>query len=121
MLIPSLYPDPPYNFPALLALYPHFPYPAVEFVRDGALWRVMHGDGWRALVRVRDVGTIEKPALEVDLLASMGEVDQLHLHAQLMNVLAAADAERAPFFEQARGDAQLWPIVQPIYGLPLTR
>lgn len=121
MLIPSLYPDPPYNFPALLALHPHMPYPAIEFVRDGALWRVMQGSDWRALVRVRDMGTIDKPCLDVDLLAHSGEVDQLHLHAQLMNVLATADAEREPFFEAARADSVLWPIVQPIYGMPLTR
>lgn len=120
----SLFPDPPYNFPALLNVLQRYPHPYNERAVDGAYYRLVDGVGWQALVRVREVGSIDAPDLEVELIASRGRVDHVWLLRLLIDILAIEEergADRAAFFDFARRDPRLWQVVEPVVGLPLTR
>lgn len=119
MHLTTLYPKPPYNFPQLLAVMQHYPHPAAEIVQDDAYYRVLAAESCLALTRVRGVGSVEAPALEVDLLAQEGEIDPDALIRTLKHVLAV-DTDRVAFFEFARRDPVLWRIIEPLYGIPMT-
>lgn len=115
-----LHPTPPYNFFALIAFMHRMPHPAVEHARNGAYMRVVEGEGWRSLVRVLDTGSIEAPELLVEVLVSQGDLDEVGLCAQLTHILDI-NGDRAAFFDYARNQPDLWRVVEPLIGLPLTR
>jgi len=118
MHLTTLHPNPPYNFPQLLMVMQHYPYPAAEIVQDDAYYRVLSAGDGLALICVRSVGSVEAPALEVELLAQEGEIDQDAL-IETLNRVIAVDADRASFFDFARHDPALWRTIEPLYGIPM--
>ena len=116
----TLHPNPPYAFDRLLDFLSRFAYPTLNIVHDGAYRRVFRVDGDLALVEVRATGTMDQPALAVEVLNQTGPVASEALLAQVRQVLAVRE-ERGAFFQMARHDEQLWGIVEPVVGLPALR
>ncbi|MEO8610696.1 MAG: hypothetical protein ABI690_22555 [Chloroflexota bacterium] len=113
----TLYPKAPYNFPLLLNVLSRFAHPTMDIVQDGAYWRVIRSGDGLALVRVKSVGTVDSPVLEVELMAQTGEVDTSAVMNSLAHILHV-DAARSDFVALAQTDATLWRVVEPLIGLP---
>jgi DNA-3-methyladenine glycosylase II len=113
----TIYPKPPYNFPLLLDVLSRFAHPTVDVAQADSYWRVLRSDDGMALLRVTSQGAVASPALEVHLMAQLGEVDQAVLLRDLGHILHT-DAGRADFVAFAQTDTKLWHIVEPLVGLP---
>jgi DNA-3-methyladenine glycosylase II len=112
----TLYPKPPWNFPLLLDVLSRFVHPTMDIVQDGAYWRVIRSGDGLALLRVRDGGTYDQPALQVDVMAQQGAVDPAHLTRVIAHVLHV-DADRNAFIERCRANPAIWQVVEPLVGL----
>ncbi|MBZ0290264.1 MAG: hypothetical protein K8I30_21750 [Anaerolineae bacterium] len=113
----TLYPKAPYNFPLLLDVLSRFAHPTLDIVRDGSYWRAIRSGDGLALLRVTNAGTVESPALDVELAARNGIIDTSVVVDQLAHILHV-DAGRNDFVALAQRDAPLWAVVEPLIGLP---
>jgi DNA-3-methyladenine glycosylase II len=113
----TMYPKAPYNFPLLLDVLSRFAHPTMDIVQDGAYWRAIRCGAGLALLRVVSTGTVQSPALEVELVAQSGDVDTSAVVNQLAHILHV-DAGRGDFVALAQTDAPLWSVVEPLIGLP---
>jgi 3-methyladenine DNA glycosylase/8-oxoguanine DNA glycosylase len=121
MHIGVLYPQPPYAFDKLLGFLRRHAHPTLDIAYQEAYWRALRFDTGIALVRVSSSGSVESPALEVDLIGQVGVVvEPQALHNRLKGILDGS-TPRDAFFELARNDELLWQVVQPVYGLPVLR
>jgi DNA-3-methyladenine glycosylase II len=113
-------PEPPYAFDILLAFLGCFRHPALDIVHQGCYWRVIEQGEALALLRTTWEGIVDRPVLNVDLAAKVGEVDPENILSDLEHILGAR-ADRAAFFRMARSDDRLWSVVESLYGLPELR
>lgn len=113
----TLYPKAPYNFPLLLDVLSRFAHPTLDIVQDGAYWRAIRSGDGLALVRVTSAGTVESPALDVELAAQNGDIDTESVIRDLGHILHV-DAGRSDFVALAQTHAPLWAVVEPLVGLP---
>jgi DNA-3-methyladenine glycosylase II len=115
----TIKPTPPYDFARMLAVEERF-HPVMDIVRNGEYWRALHVGDQIALARVCSQGTVDKPLLDVHLVAATGDVDHQMLHNQLSHILSA-DEDLNPFYAFAASDHALWETVAPLRGLRLMR
>jgi 3-methyladenine DNA glycosylase/8-oxoguanine DNA glycosylase len=118
MHIGTLHPIPPYNF-ALSTRLARL-HSVLDVFRDGEYWRALEIGGVVALVRVVSRGTTEAPQLDVYRMNASGPVDDTLLLARMAHLLGA-EADMRPFYDHARHDPVLWPLVEPLYGLKHVR
>lgn len=112
MLIGMLYPAHSYDFRKTIAAARF--HTVLDVIRDGECWRAVRIGENLALVRVAQKS--DPPALDVSLIHATGEVDPDLLLSKVSHMIGI-DADMSPFYEQARKDATLWNIVEPLYGL----
>jgi DNA-3-methyladenine glycosylase II len=116
----TLHPPPPYAFDLLLGFLSRHAYPTTDRVHHGRYRRVLHQHGSTALIEVHRTGSAQQPALTVDLLAATGPVDD----GAMLNTAAyilGTDIDRRPFYEAVEAQPLLWPVIEPLYGLPAVR
>ncbi|MBZ0304739.1 MAG: hypothetical protein K8I82_01605, partial [Anaerolineae bacterium] len=116
--MPILKPHPPYDFQKLLALLRCYPYTTLDRVQGSAYRRVFRVGERLTLVEITGEGTVEQPLLRVDFLAGNPETALIE---KIQHVLDTESDSRAAFFQMARRDKKLHPIVSELYGLPLLR
>ena len=112
-VIGQLLPLAPYDFDLCVNLL--WLHGVLDIARAGEYWRALAIDGETALVRVVNSGSVEQPQLTLYRAASTGPVaddDLLHLAGQMLNV----NLDMEPFYDQARRDAELWSVVEPLVG-----
>ncbi len=114
MRIGTLHPTPPYDFGLSMRLSQF--HSVLDTTREGVYWRVLEQDGALALARIENRGTVDAPQLDVDCVESTGPVDNARLLEQVAHLLGA-QATMQPFYDHARRDPVLWPLVEPLYGL----
>jgi DNA-3-methyladenine glycosylase II len=118
MLIGTLHPIPPYDF-ALSAKLARL-HSVLDVFRNGEYWRALDVNGEIALVRVVSRGTIESPELDVYRMNATSPVDDALL-LKRMSYLLGVESDMRPFYEHARHDTVLWPLVEPLCGLKHVR
>ncbi len=111
-------PRPPYDFALTAAYVTHFQRRyAAESFEDGVFRRLLDLDGRAALAEARSAGGSDSPRVEVSLRGEgLEQADVEAARAQLALLLGTEDAVR-PFYEMARADDHLVPLVEQLYGL----
>ncbi len=111
-------PRPPFDFELTAAYVTHFQRRyAAESFEDGVFRRLLDLDGRPALAEARSAGEPDAPRVEVTLRGEgldAASVDAAR--AQLALLLGTEDDVR-PFYEMARADDALAPLVEALYGL----
>lgn len=102
------------DFGKLLALLRRFPHPATFAVKDDALLRLIVQHGGMAIVRVR----ARAGSLQVECVQQQGKLDEDALMRRIRQVVGAA-VPTSDFFQRAQQDKTLWPVVEPVRGMPL--
>lgn len=118
MRIGTLHPTPPYDFALSTRLSQY--HSVLDTPRNGAYWRALELDGTLALVRVESHGTVDAPELAVYCVESTGPLDKTRLLEQTGRLLGVG-ATMQQFYDHARHDPVLWPLVEPLYGLKHVR
>lgn len=113
-----LYPQPPYRFSLLLDILARYQHPVTDIAREGGYWRLLSGARGRALVRV--VASEGAGGLDVYIAAQEGEVADDWVLSQVGRILGV-DADLRAFYDFARRDSALWPVIAPLVGLPQHR
>lgn len=120
MLIGTLHPTPPYDFEKTIAAARlHTVLDVIRLDPVPEYWRAIAFGSETTLVRVTSAGNLDAPRLNVDCL-NPGKIDSariLHKVGQMLGI----EADLRPFYAVARADAQLWPIVEPLYGVKHVR
>ncbi len=116
----TLYPRPPYRFSLLLDFLSRFAHLTLDIPHQDAYWRVLSCDDGAALVRGTARRTIRKPALDVHLAASTGNISHDKLIELIQHILPS-HLDRASFHDCARNDGALRGVVEPLIGLPELR
>ena len=116
MFIGTLRPIPPYDF-ALSTKLARL-HSVLDVFREGEYWRALDMDGVVVLVRVVSRGTTEAP--ELDVYRMSGPVNDAALLRHMVHMLGV-ESDMRPFYDHARRDAVLWPLVEPLYGLKHVR
>ena len=111
-------PAPPYDFALTAGYVTHFePRYAAESFEEGVYRRLLDLDGLLALAEVRSAGDRDAPRVEVSLRGEGLDAAAAELaRAQLALLLGTEDDVR-PFYEMARVDDALAPLVDALYGL----
>lgn len=115
-IVGILSPIPPYDFSLMTNLLGRYTHPVMEFAVGHAYWRTLHHRGGLVMVRVESIGTIEKPQLQVVVMATTIPIHPQELLAQVGHLLCI-DIHYAPFYEFAKDHPDLWSVVKPLIGL----
>jgi len=113
-----LSPVPPYDFELTAAHAAYFePNTAADWFHNGVFRRVLDIDGGLCLVKVRSLGQIESPRLEVVLKGSC--LDETAVSRVLNQVarLLGIYQDLAPFYQTALKEPALAPLIQGLWGL----
>jgi DNA-3-methyladenine glycosylase II len=114
--IGTLTPTPPYNFPLILDVLSRYKYPSLDIAHDNAYWRVLRVDNALALIQVKDLGSVQSPALDVALVQTTGATYSDRLLAEVGQLLDV-ESDVSAFFLLAREHPVLWQVVEPLVGL----
>lgn len=106
---------PGYDFGGTLTLSPFST--TIGIVSDGAFWRVLRQGDSLALVRLRETAP-KSGEVVIELMALRGELDEARLFDQAVRLLGTS-FDAGAFFDYARGQAALWPVVAPLEGVHL--
>ena len=114
----DLEPTPPYDFALTAGYVTHFePRYAAESFEEGVYRRLLDLGERTALAEARSAGPPDAPRVEVSLRgAGLDAADADLARAQLALLLGTGDDVR-PFYEMARADDLLAPLVKALYGL----
>lgn len=112
-----LKPVPPYDFELSAAIFSRGD-PQFRNFEDGVFRQALRIDGAVAVVAVRSRGTVEAPALDVEVISnselSRGELARAR---KLMTRMFNLDMDLGPFYEHSKGDPVMSRIVARLYGL----
>ena len=111
-------PKPPFNFELITSLYARFPAQCVDLYNNGVYERVLRDKNKIFLVRVKSVGSIEKPKLRVE--AFLAEVRRKVIENRVRWILGTDD-EIKGFYKAALADKKCALIVKNLYGLRAPR
>lgn len=111
-------PRPPYDFELTAAYVTHFQRRyAAESFEDGVFRRLLDLDGRLALAETRSVGGPDAPRVEVTLRGDGLDATAVGLARAQLALLLGTEDDVGPFYEMARGDDALAPLVEALYGL----
>ncbi len=107
-------PTPPYDFAHTIragsSLY------IMGVVRENTYRRAIRIAGGVALIEASSSGTIDRPQVEVTVLAANREPDEAGVRTKVRRILNIG-ADLRPFYAFAQPDPVLWATVQKLYGL----
>lgn len=109
-----IYPRPPYNFELVSSLYARFPTQCVDLYHEGIYERVLVGDSKLFLVRVKSLGSVENPKLEIEILPDGS--NRRAIKNQVRKILGADD-ETEGFYKLALKDKKFASVISNLYGL----
>jgi len=111
-------PKPPFNFELITSLYSRFPTQSVDLYSKGIYERVLRDEDKLFLVRVKSVGTIEKPRLQVEVFPKGARKKFVE---DKIRWILGTDEDLRGFYEIAQGEEKFAPIVKNLYGLRAPR
>jgi hypothetical protein len=112
-----LQPTPPYRFDLYLAVLRRFQAPSLLQVFDNAVWRVVQHSGGLALLRI---AADKDNVLRVDCMAQSGTLLPAELLASAAR-LCGTDISLSSFYAFAQNQPRLYPLLEPLLGLPIFR
>ena len=104
----------PYNFASTVAATRYSS--VLGVARDGVFRRALRVGSQIALIEARDAGSVDAPSIALRLLASSGAVEPNDVLRQAACALNTSGDLR-PFYDFARSDDVLWPVIEPLHGL----
>lgn len=113
-----VYPEPPFDFFKTVgfSMYHKRRYGG-EFFKEGIYSRLLTLKDNIVLVQARSLGTVNKPAVRIDLAApKLSEEMKIFCQCTMSRVLGG-DRSVIPFYELALQDKSLAPIIRSFYGL----
>lgn len=117
-IIISLRPKPPYDFDLTASYAVYFRgYYGTESYYGGVFRRLLEIDSSLYLARVRSIGTLNSPNLEVELLANSLSPDIVDRASQQMVWILGIDEDLNLFYHMAAEDQTLAPVVHAFRGL----
>lgn len=115
-----LRPAQPYDFELLLMFLSRWKYPSLDHAVGKSYRRVLRLPQGLVLAEVRNTGAPKSPELDVQVLAGRFPDDMTLFHKSIAWILHI-DHDTARFWTWARGRADLWPVLEPVEGLPMPR
>jgi len=114
----NLEPIPPYDFnlTAAYATYFHQTY-AAEIYQDGVFHRLLDVGNNLCLTRVRSLGTVDSPSLEVEIIGSNLDNTVTTKAQQQIAWILGIDQNLLSFYRMAQNDPILTPFVKALRGL----
>lgn len=114
----NLEPIPPYNFnlTAAYATYFHQTY-AAEMYQDGVFHRLLDVGNNLYLARVRSLGTVDSPSLEVEIIGANLDNTNITKAQQQIAWILGIDQHLSSFYRMAQDDPILTPFVKALRGL----
>lgn len=113
-----IHPKPPFNFELITSLYARFPTQCVDLYHDRIYERVLKDKDKLFLVKVKSVGSIEKPKLQVEIFPRGARKKTIE---DKMEWILGTDDEVAGFYKIALKDERFAKIVKNLYGLRAPR
>ena len=110
----SITPKPPFNFELVASLYARFPTQCVDLYSKGAYERALRIGNKIHLVRVKSIGSVEKPELLVEVLPTTKDKK---LVEKKVRWITGADDDLTGFYELGLKDKKLAKIMNNLYGL----
>lgn len=111
-------PKPPFNFELITSLYARFPTQSVDLYHNGIYERVLKDKNKLFLVRVKSIGSIEKPKLQVEVLLAGAEKKVIE---EQIKWILGTDDEISGFYKAALADKKFALIIKNLYGLRAPR
>ncbi len=111
-------PRPPYDFALTAAYVTHFQRRyAAESFEDGVFRRLLDLAGRPALAEARSAGDRDAPRVEVTLRGEGLDAASVEAARAQLGLLLGTEDDVRPFYEMARADDHLAPLVEQLYGL----
>ncbi len=111
-------PEPPFNFDLIASLYSRFPVQCVDLYSKGAYERVLRDKDKLFLVRIKSVGTIEKPKLKVGVFPKGARKKFIK---DKVKWILGTDDELKGFYKIAQKDEKFSKLIEGLYGLRAPR
>lgn len=111
-------PRPPFNFDLITSLYARFPTQCVDLYQDGFYERVLRVKDKLFLIRVKSIGSIEKPKLQVEVFPAGAEKKVIE---EQIKWILGTDDEIGGFYKAALADKKFALIIKNVYGLRAPR
>lgn len=107
-------PKSPFSFNLVSSLYSRFPIQCVDLYDKGLYERALEIDGKIHLIRVKSIGTVDKPRLLIDVLP-----DPKNKRAILEKIkwMLGIDYDLSSFYKIARKDKRFYWVITKLYGL----
>jgi DNA-3-methyladenine glycosylase II len=106
-------PDAPFNFELITSLYARFPTQCVDLYHDGIFERVLENGSRMFLARVKSVGSVDEPKLEVEVIFS-GDKQKAE---RVVRWILGADEDLKEFYQITARDKKFDLLVKDLYGL----
>lgn len=117
-----LTPTPPYDFRLTMEHHASFGTGArVNVFEDGRYSRVLEVEGELFLTQVESVGTVEEPCLDVTVHGKDITDEMLEQVRGTLTWVLGGDAPLDAFYDAARGDPVLAPLMEKLYGLKVSQ
>jgi len=111
-------PKPPYNFKLITSLYARFPTQCVDLYHAGIYERVLRDKDKLFLIKVKSIGSIEKPKLQVTVFPAGASKKVI---GDKIRWILGTDDEVKSFYKIALKDERFAKIVGNLYGLRAPR
>ncbi len=111
-------PKPPFNFELITSLYSRFPVQSVDLFSKGTYERVLRDKDKLFLVRVKSVGSIEKPRLQVEVFPKGARKKFIE---NKVKWILGTDDELKGFYKIAQSDEKFAKLIKSLYGLRAPR
>lgn len=113
-----IHPKPPFNFELITSLYARFPTQCVDLYHDRIYERVLKDKDKLFLIKVKSVGSIEKPKLQVTIFPAGASKKVI---GDKIRWILGTDDEVTGFYKTASKDKRFTKIVEDLYGLRAPR
>ncbi len=111
-------PKPPFNFGLITSLYSRFPAQCVDLYSRGTYERVLRDKDKLFLIRVKSVGSVERPKLQVEVFPKGA---RKNFTKDQVRWILGTDEEIKGLYKIALADKKFATIIENLYGLRAPR
>lgn len=111
-------PKPPFNFDLVASLYSRFPVQCLDLYSRGTYERVLRDEDRLFLVRVKSLGSVKKPKLNVEVFPKGARKKFIE---DKIKWILGTDDELKGFYEIAQKDEKFSKLIESLYGLRAVR
>lgn len=107
-------PKAPFNFELVASLYGRFPTQCVDLYGQGMYTRALKPGKEVCLIKVKSIGTVNQPKLEVDVQLEIKDAD---LVKKTVEWITGADEDISSFYKIGLKDEKFSRLIKQLYGL----